>query len=216
MNIDFARQQMVEHQVRTSDVFDPTVLNVLGTVPREQFVAAGFESLAFADTELPIGHAQLMMTPQVEGKLLQSLAVLPSDSVLEIGTGSGFLTACLARLARSVTSIDIYDDFLAAARANLADCGISNFELGNMDATTALPAGEFDVIAVCGSIEVFDQRYAAALRPGGRLFVVIGAAPSMEALLVHRIDADNWQTTSLFETELDALINGTLPPQFSF
>jgi protein-L-isoaspartate(D-aspartate) O-methyltransferase len=216
MNIEFARQQMVAQQVRTWDVFDDAVLSVLAAVPREQFVAAGFESLAFADTELPIGHGQFMMTPVVEGRLLQALAIRPSDTVLEIGTGSGFLTACLARLSRAVTSIDIYEDFLEAATANLVDTGIGNFELDSMDATQALPDGEFDAIAVTGSIEVFDQRYAMALRPGGRLFVVVGKAPSMDALLVQRGNGNDWQTSTLFETRLAALSNAALPPQFDF
>lgn len=216
MNIEFARQQMVEHQVRTWDVFDAAVLNAISTVPREQFVAPGYEALAFADTSLPIGHGQFMMTPNVEGRLLQALAVRPSDIALEIGTGSGFVTACLARLAHAVTSIDIYDDFLETASANLADSGISNFELSNMDAMKALPDGEFDVIAVGGSIAVFDQRFATALRPGGRLFIIVGTAPTMEARLVERVDTERWQSTVLFETEVSALINGALPPQFTF
>jgi protein-L-isoaspartate(D-aspartate) O-methyltransferase len=216
MNIERARQQMVKQQIRTWDVFDADVLSVLGSVPREQFVRAGFESLAFAETELPIGHGQVMMTPNLEGRLLQALAVEASDSVLEIGTGSGFLTACLARLGSAVTSVDIYEEFLATARANLADSGIGNFELHKMDATQQLPDGTFDVIAVTGSVEVFDPRYAQALKPGGRLFVVVGKAPSMEALLVRRTDDNDWHRSSLFETVLPPLINGTLPPQFSF
>ncbi|MDH5303503.1 MAG: protein-L-isoaspartate O-methyltransferase [Gammaproteobacteria bacterium] len=216
MNIDFARQQMVEQQVRTCDVFDAGVLSVLASVPREQFVPAGFEALAFADTELPIGHNQYMMTPVVEGRVLQALAVQASDNVLEVGTGSGFLTACLARLAASVTSLDIYDDFLESAAANLADSGIGNFELLNLDATQALPDGTFDVIAVTGSIGVYDPRYAMALSPGGRLFVVVGAASPMEALLVRRQAETDWHTTSLFETHLPALVNGAQLPQFCF
>jgi protein-L-isoaspartate(D-aspartate) O-methyltransferase len=216
MNIDFARQQMVEQQIRTSDVLDATVLKVFSSVPREQFVATGFEALAFADTELPIGHGQFMMTPVVEGRALQALAVQPRDNVLEIGTGSGFLTACLARLSNTVTSLDIYDDFLEAAAANLADSGISNFELFNMDATQDLPDAEFDAIAVTGSVQVYDPRYAMALRPGGRLFIVVGTASSMEAMLVQRLADGDWRTSSLFETRLPALVNGTLPPQFSF
>lgn len=207
---------MVEQQVRTWDVFDATILNVLSAVPREQFVAAGFERLAFAETDLPIGHGQLMMTPNVEGRLLQALDIQASDAVLEVGTGSGFLTACLATLAKSVCSIDIHDDFLESAAANLADCGISNFELQKMDATQQLPDGTFDAIAVTGSIEVFDSRYLMALKPSGRLFVVVGTAPIMEALLVVRSSDEDWSTTRIFETELPALVNGTLPPQFSF
>lgn len=207
---------MVEQQVRTWDVFDATILNVLSEVPREQFVAAGYEPLAFAETELPIGHGQLMMTPNVEGRLLQALDIQASDAVLEVGTGSGFLTACLATLAKSVSSIDIHDDFLESAAANLADSGIGNFELQNMDATQQIPDGTFDAIAITGSIEVFDSRYLMALKPGGRLFVVVGTAPIMEALLVVRSSDADWRTSKIFETELPALVNGTLPPQFSF
>ncbi len=124
MNIELARQQMVQQQVRTWDVFDTAILSVLSSVPREQFVPAGLESLAFAETELPLPHGQLMMTPNVEGRMLQALDIKPSDKVLEIGTGSGFITACLARLAKSVTSIDLYEDFQKTAAADLADSGI--------------------------------------------------------------------------------------------
>ena len=216
MNIELARQQMVQHQVRTVEVFDDAVLQVLGSVPREQFVPAGMEALAFAETELPLGNGQVMMSPNLEGRMLQSLAIKPSDAVLEVGTGSGFVTACLARLAASVVSIDLFEDFQASAAANLEDSGINNYELHIMDATQQLPDGEFDVIAVTGSIEVFDPRYVMALKPNGKLFVVVGNAPNMEARLITRSGDNDWHTTSLFETELPALINGRLPPQFSF
>ena len=216
MNIELARQQMVQQQVRTWDVFDPAVLKVLSTVPREQFVPAGLEALAFAETELPLRHGQLMMTPNVEGRMLQALDIKPSDKALEIGTGSGFVTACLARLANSVTSIDLYADFQDTAAADLADTGISNFDLQVMDATQQLPDGKFDVIAVTGSIETFDPRFVMALEDGGRLFAVVGSAPNMDARLVRRIGENDWRTTSLFETKLPALVNAGLPPQFSF
>ena len=216
MNIELARQQMVQQQVRTVDVFDARILNVLSQVPREQFVPTGLEPLAFAETELPLGHGQTMMAPNVEGRMLQALEIQPTDKALEIGTGSGFITACLARLSNFVTSIDIYEDFQAAATANLDDSGITNFELQIMDATRELPDGEFDVIAVTGSVEVFDPRFVMALKPGGRLFIVVGTAPNMEARLVVRTGENDWQTRSLFETELRPLVNGGLPPQFSF
>ena len=216
MNTDFARRQMVTQQVRTWDVSSAAILEILSEVPREQYVAAGFEPLAFAETELPIGHGQSMMTPNVEGRLLQSLALKSSDSVLEIGTGSGFLTACLARLSNSVTSIDIHQDFLDATAANLEDTGISNFELFKMDATRELPDGEFDAIAITGSVEVFDPRYVLALKNGGRLFVVVGKSPTMEARLILRTGENDWITNSLFETCLPPLVNAALPPQFSF
>jgi len=216
MNIELARLQMVQQQVRTWDVFDAAILRVLSTVPREQFVPAGLEALAFAETELPLRHGQLMMTPNIEGRMLQALDIKPSDIALEIGTGSGFITACLAKLAKSVTSIDLYEDFQEAAAANLEDSGISNFDLQVMDATQQLPDGKYDVIAVTGSIEAFDPRFVMALTDGGRLFAVVGSAPNMEARLVQRIGENDWQTSSLFETELPALVNAELPPKFSF
>jgi len=216
MNTDFARQQMVEQQVRAWDVLDLDILDVLKNVPREQFVPAGFESLAFADTEIPIGHGQSMMTPTIEGRVLQALGLKPEEVVLEIGTGTGFLAACIARLAASVTSIDIYDDFLEKAAANLEDTGIDNVELAQMDATQELPDGYFDAIAVTGSIQAFDPRLVMALKPEGRLFVVVGDAPVMEARLVQRTGDNEWQAKVWFETDLTPLVNGALPPQFSF
>ena len=216
MNTDFARQQMVEQQVRAWDVLDADTLNVLKEVPREQFVPAGFEDLAFADTEIPIGHGQAMMTPTLEGRVLQALEPDSAASVLEIGTGSGFLAACLARLASRVTSVDIHQDFLKTAAVNLEDSGINNVELVKMDATQQLPEEQFDAIAVTGSIQNFDPRFVMALKPEGRLFVVVGEPPVMEARLVRRTSESEWQTTTLFETRLRPLVNGSMPPQFLF
>jgi protein-L-isoaspartate(D-aspartate) O-methyltransferase len=216
MNTDFARQQMIEQQVRAWDVLDVTVLNALKEVRREHFVAEEFEALAFADSEIPIGHGQMMMTPTVEGRVLQALGLAGGEKVLEIGTGSGFLTAVLATLSTHVTSIDIYDDFLDVAKGRLAENHIENVELLKMDGTKELPGGGFDAIAVTGSIQSFDTRLVDALNPGGRLFVIVGDAPAMAATLVTRFDEDNWQSDTLFETELAPLINGALPPQFSF
>ncbi len=216
MNSNFARQQMVEQQVRAWDVLNPSILEVLKTVPREQFVPAGFEALAFADTEIPIGHGQSMMTPTVEGRALQAVRLESSDNVLEIGTGTGFLTACLARLACSVTSIEIHEDFLKTASANLEDSGIRDVELLAMDATQELPDEHYDAIVVTGSIQIFDPRFVMALNPGGRLFVVVGNAPVMNACLIRRTGDTDWLTEGLFETELTPLVNGQLPPQFSF
>ena len=216
MNTDFARRQMVDQQVRAWEVLDTDILDVLKNVPREQFVPAGFESLAFADTEIPIGHGQSMMTPTIEGRVLQALRLKPEDTVLEIGTGTGFLAACVARLAGSVTSIDIHDDFLEKAAANLEDTGIDNVKLMNLDATREIPDNHFDAIAVTGSIQTFDSRFIKALKQEGRLFVVVGDAPVMEARLVQKKGDNEWQTDVLFETNLTPLANATLPPQFSF
>jgi protein-L-isoaspartate(D-aspartate) O-methyltransferase len=216
MDTDFARQQMVDQQVRAWDVLHPDVLQVLKNIPREQFVPTGYEALAFADTEIPIGHGQFMMTPTLEGRLLQALKPTSSDKVLEIGTGSGFLAACLARLSDSVTSVDIHDDFLAAAKVNLEDTGIGNVTLLSMDAMQKLPDEKFDVVAITGSIEDFDPRFVDALNPGGRLFVVVGTGPAMDARLVTRTGDNDWQSESLFETVLAPLVNGSKPPQFLF
>jgi len=216
MDTDFARQQMVDQQVRAWDVLRPDVLQVLKNVPREQFVPTGYEALAFADAEIPIGHGQFMMTPTLEGRMLQALEPTSSDRVLEIGTGSGFLAACLARLSDSVTSVDIHDDFLEAAKVNLEDSGIGNVTLLSMDAMQELPDQKFDAVAVTGSIEDFDPRFVDALNPGGRLFVVVGAGPAMDARLVTRTGDNDWQSESLFETVLEPLVNGSKPPQFLF
>lgn len=214
MNIDFARQQMIDHQVRAWTVLDAAVLDVLSAVPREAFVPDAYESLAFADIAIPLGHGEFMMTPTVEGRVLQSLDLQANERVLEIGTGSGFLAACLAKLAGSVTSVDIHEDFVRDAARKLA--GIDSVDLRVMDATRELPGDRFDAIAVTGSIETFDRRFVDALRPGGRLFVVVGTPPVMEARLVRRAGDTDWSSETLFETRLAPLVHGTLPPQFVF
>ena len=216
MNIDFARQQMIDQQVRAWTVLESSVLEVLTATPRELFVPQDYESLAFADMEIPLGHDQSMMTPTVEGRVLQALELDGSESVLEIGTGSGFLTACLASLGSSVTSIDIYEDFVDRAAGLLRNSDVRNVRLMTMDATQELPDEQFDAIAVTGSIERLDQRFVDALLPGGRLFVVVGSPPVMDARLVRRTGDNDWHSESLFETQLAPLVNGTLPPQFSF
>ncbi|MGB5164592.1 MAG: protein-L-isoaspartate O-methyltransferase [Woeseiaceae bacterium] len=216
MNIDFARTQMIEQQVRAWDVFDPDVLQALKTVPREQFVPDRYRSLAFADVEIPIGHHEVMLTPTFAGRILQALELDGTEAVLDVGTGSGFLAACLATLADTVTSIDIHDDFLQLAARNLDSAGIENVDLVKMDATAELPGGGFDAIAVTGSIEDFDPRFVDALVPGGKLFIVVGKAPLMEARVVERTGDNDWRSTTIFETSLRPLLHGSRPPQFIF
>ena len=216
MNTDFARLQMVNQQVRGWNVYDEKVLDMLRALPRERFVPEGFEQFAFADTEVPIGHGQHMMSPTIEGRVLQALGLTGDEQVLEVGTGSGFMTACLANLAAHVTSIDIFDDFLESAAWKLESCGISNVELHEMDAMRELPDIHFDAIAITGSIQRFDPRFLEILKPKGRLFVVEGDAPAMEAKLVERLDGDDWHALSLFETTLAPLVHGALPRRFAF
>lgn len=216
MNIDYARRQMIDQQVRAWTILDAPVLETLAATEREHFVPPGYESLAFADMEIPLGHGQAMMTPTIEGRVLQALELQGDENVLEIGTGSGFLTACLASLAQSVTSVDLYAEFVERAGTTLEDAGIDNVKLLTMDATQELPPGRFDVIVITGSIATLDQRYVDALQPDGRLFVIIGEPPVMEARLIRRTGDHDWDSETLFETTLDPLVNGGLPPQFSF
>ena len=216
MDTDYARLQMVNQQVRGWNVYDERVLDMLRELPREAFVPTGFEHLAFADLAIPLGHGETMMTPTIEGRLLQALGLRGDENVLEIGTGSGFMTACLARLAAQVTSIDIYDDFVESAQEKMSQVGIDNVDIARMDATQELPAAQFDAIAVTGSIQVFDPRFVDALTDHGRLFVVVGDSPAMEAKLIERTGEHDWKTISLFETDLRPLVHGALPPQFTF
>jgi protein-L-isoaspartate(D-aspartate) O-methyltransferase len=216
MNTEFARRQMVEQQIRTFEVSATGVLEVLGELPREDFVPPGFRDLAFADVQIPLKHGRFMMTPTVEGRLLQLLALRRDDHVLEIGSGSGFLCACLARLARSVVSVDIFQDFSEGAAAILRNLGIDNVTLKTMDATRELPEGKFDAIAVTASCPIFDDRFFAALNPGGRLFVITGSSPVMEAQLVVKGPAGEQQVTSVFETDVKPLINAKTPSAFHF
>jgi len=207
---------MIEQQVRAWEVLDENVLDGLREVQRELFVPDEFKKLAFADTDIPIGHGEKMMTPTIEGRVLQALELAGGESVLEIGTGSGFLTACLATLSTHVTSIDLYEDFISQAQQRLADASIENADLLQMDGTLELPEGSFDAIAVTGSMQTLDERLVQALNPGGRLFIVIGDSPAMSAIRITRMDDDEWQSDTLFETDLAPLVNGALPPQFSF
>jgi protein-L-isoaspartate(D-aspartate) O-methyltransferase len=214
MNIDFARRQMVEQQIRAWEVSDSRVLDVLSELPREEFVPPGYEALAFADTSIPLAHGQRMFTPTLEGRLLQSLGLSPADDVFEVGTGSGFLTACLARLSGTVTSIDLFADFIEAAERRLKSLDIGNTTLIRMDAMQALPQGPFDAIAVGGSLPVFDSRFLDLLKPGGRLFVVVGSGPIMDAQLI--VHENGPRVTSLFETRVQALCHAPVPPAFDF
>jgi len=216
INIESARQQMVEQQVRTWDVFDSDVLATIGVVERDRYVPAELQHCAYADVEIPLPHGQCMLRPSIVGRILQALDVQPGDDVLEVGTGTGYLTHCLSRHAASVISIDIHDDFIRAAQARLADADVTNVTLHCMDATAALPEGLFDAIAVTGAIDTLDHRYIAALKPGGRLFVVTGSSPVMTAHLVTVGEDGKAEDRELFETDIPPLVSGPRRPVFSF
>lgn len=217
MNIEQARFNMLQQQIRPWDVVDDRVIGVMQEIPREHFVPNNYQQLAFSDTEIPLGHDQYMMEPKIEARMLQALAIKSSDRILEIGTGSGFVTACLASLGAKVVSVDIHSDFVESAREKLAALSISNVDLHTADAVQdAIPGSPFDVIAITASLPEPTDRFAHMLEPGGRLFSIVGDGEMMDVQLVTRVNGGNWKTESLFETHVAAMINATRTPEFSF
>jgi protein-L-isoaspartate(D-aspartate) O-methyltransferase len=214
MNFEVARAQMLGQQIRAWEVLDDRVLRALEQTPRERFVPEEYRDLAFADTEIPLAHGQSMLAPKIEGRLLQALQIEPIDDVLEVGTGSGFLAAALARLAQRVVSVDIFPEFIAAARTKLATENLRNVELRTADALSLELPGRFDAIAVTGSVPELDDYFIRMLRPMGRLFVVVGRAPVMEARLITLNANGDSASESLFETVLIPLVNAERPEPF--
>lgn len=217
MDLDTARFNMIEQQIRPWEVLDQRVLDLIAEVPREAFVPEAFQALAFADIQIPLPHGQVMMTPKVEARMLQALAIEAEDRILEIGTGSGYVTALLARSGRQVISVEYFPDLSAAAGEKLNRQGIYNVRLEVGDASKGWPAlGPYDVIAVTGSVPVLDVALQEQLAPRGRLFVVVGQAPVMEARLITRVGEGQWACESLFETVLPPLIGIPRPSAFHF
>ena len=214
MNFEVARTQMLGQQLRAWEVLDDRVLRAFAETPRENFVPKDYRDLAFADAEIPLGHGQNMLAPKVEGRVLQALQIEPIDDVLVVGTGSGYLTACIARLAKHVTSVDIFPDLIAAAEPKIAACGLRNVELKVADAFDLPYRARFDAIAVTGSVPELDEYFSGMLRPQGRLFVVVGRGPAMEAQLITLQPDGTTTTDSLFETVLAPLINAERPEPF--
>ena len=205
MPIDFelARHAMIEQQIRTWEVIDPRVLDMLGRVRREDFVPPRFRKVAFTDVEIPLEHGEFMMKPIVEGRMLQALALEPHHEVLEVGTGTGFVAACLCELAHSVTSIDIHADFVERAAARLGSMSCARFEVA--DALSYEPGRQFDAVAITAAVAEIPSRFRDWVRPGGRLFVVRGQSPVQEAMLLTRREDGGWDDESLFETDLHYL-----------
>jgi protein-L-isoaspartate(D-aspartate) O-methyltransferase len=208
-----ARELMVEQQIRPWDVLSPRVLDVLSAMPREQFMPPAHRTLAYADLALPLPHGGFTLKPVVEGRILQALDPAAHENVLEIGTGSGFLAACLARLAREVVSLERHPDVADAARAALASQGITNARVETADAFTWQNDRRFDVICVGGAVAQIPPRFLEWLQPGGRMFVVQGRSPAMEAMLV-RNDVNGIHRESLFETDVPYLAGAAPVPVF--
>jgi protein-L-isoaspartate(D-aspartate) O-methyltransferase len=197
-------------------VLDARVLETLRQVPRDAFVAPQHRFLAFADVEIPLPRGQHMLRPSVVGRLLQALALTGVERVLEIGTGSGFVTACLRVGGASVRSLEIFPEAAELARANIAALGQRDVEIVTQDAARLDSDARYDAIALTASLPVPDERFQRQLAVGGRLFVVVGEPPVMEARLIRRISEDAWGMESLFETVIDPLVHATRPQGFVF
>lgn len=215
MDFEKARFNMVEQQVRPWEVLNQRVLDMLLETPREDYVPPAYRKLAFADTRIPLDDGQVMMPPREEARLIQMLDLDGDEHVLEIGTGSGYLTALLARAAHRVTSVEISATLHRQAAEKLDAHGVHNVDLLLDDGLLGWPReSPYDAIAVTGSMPRLEKHFQHQLKPGGRLFVVVGHPPAMEALLITRVGADDWSRESHFETVLPPLVGARRPEQF--
>lgn len=215
LNFEEARFNMVEQQVRPWEVLNHNILDLMMDVPREAFVPEAYQHLAFADIHVPLAHDQVMMAPKQEGRVLQTLTLKNTDRVLEIGTGSGYLTALLGRLVNHVDSVDIYDTFTKATEAALKAHNITNVDLSTGDAVNGWNKDtQYDAIVLTGSLPVFNAQFQEQLTVGGRLFIIVGEPPIMEARLITRVSEQEWIEDSVFETSIPALVGAPLPRRF--
>lgn len=211
-----AREQMIENQVRAWDVLDGRVLDALRKVPRDAFVPPQYRFLAYADAEVPLPGGQHMLRPSVVGRLLQALELTGVERVLEVGAGSGFVTACLRATGSAVHSIEILPELADLARRNVATLGLRDIEIVAGNAMRYQAPSRYEAIAVTASLPVYDKRFQDLLTVGGRLFVVTGEAPVMEAQLIRRVAENAWTVEDLFETVIDPLLEVTRPAEFVF
>lgn len=212
-----ARHNMVNNQIKTWDVFDPKILTLFEETPREDYVPAGFEDVAYADTSLPTGHGHSMLPPREQARLLQALNIQSSDRALEIGTGTGYVTSMLAKLSHTLVTVDIDAERSKAAAARLAIVKQPNIVFKVGDGSQGWTQdGTFDVIAILGSVEKLAPSYLTQLNVGGRLFAIIGNDPTMEATLVTRLSEQDWRYEVLFETVAPCLVNGRVKADFVF
>ena len=210
------REQMIEQQVRAWDVLNERVLQILREVPRDRFTPEQQRFRAYADAEVPLPHGQHMLRPSVAGRLLQALELTGAEHVLEVGTGSGFITACLRTAAAKVRSVEIFPALADMARRNLDASGLRDVDIVTADALQLDTGTRYGAIAITGSLPVYDDRFERQLEIGGRLFVVVGEPPVMEARLIRRTGEASWSSESLFETVIDPLVNARRLPEFRF
>ena len=217
MLTEVAREQMVEQQVRAADVLDERILETLRAIPRERFVPERWRELAFADCELPLLCNKHMLRPMVIGQILRAVDIRGGEEVLEIGTGSGYLSACLARLGARVRSLELHPELAEFARNNLrAGAPSAAVEVVAADGMQVADLARYDAIVLTGSLPLYQPRFEQALRPGGRLFAVVGSDAPQQARLVRRVGERDWTHEPLFETSIEALENAPRPPTFGF
>jgi protein-L-isoaspartate(D-aspartate) O-methyltransferase len=215
-DVEHARFNMVEQQIRPWEVLDQQVLDLLFRVHREDYVPPAYRMLAFADMEIPLGHGENMLTPKIEARTLQELHIKPSDRVLEVGTGSGYLTALLSHRAAHVVSVEINPALAAFGRANVERHGADNVTLEIGDAARGWPAhAPYDAIVLTGSTPLLPPSFVEQLARGGRLFAVVGEAPAMTARIIVS-SGTGWRSTTLFETVISPLVNAERPSRFRF
>ncbi|MFA5960744.1 MAG: protein-L-isoaspartate O-methyltransferase [Tatlockia sp.] len=212
-----AKINMVKQQLRTGNVLNETILSLFDTIPRDAFVPHGFKDFAYSDLQIPLAHGQRMMSPLEEGILLQELALQGHEVVLEVGTGSGFLTAMLSRLCRKVISIDYFEEFTVRAAKSLSEHHCTNVELITGDASAGwLDKAPYDVIVFTGALESLSQTQRLQILPGGKLFAIIGKKFAMQGQLHHLSHEGVWNAEVLFETSLPPLIDKLKPKDFDF
>ena len=217
MNIEQARFNMVEQQIRPWNVLDADVLSLLSVVKREDFVPVAYKAMAFTDMEIPLGHGQCMLAPRVEARLLQDIAAKKHEKVLEIGAGSGYMAALLAHRAQHVVALEINPELAAMARTNLAKAGIHNAEVQLLDGSKGAPAeAPFDAIVLNGSVAEVPPALLAQLKVGGRLIAVVGNEPMMYTTLITRTSETDFKARQLWDTVIPRLLNFTEPSQFKF
>lgn len=217
VNLEVARRQMVEQQVRGWSVLDPDVIRVMAKLPRERYTPERYRNLAYADSTIPIGRGEIMLQPSVHGRILQAVQVQEGERVLEVGTGTGYLAACLAALGGRVRSVDVHEDFVRAARETLAAENFGQVEVAQEDAHALAPEGpEWDVIVVTGSLPVPEPSFPRRLAQNGRLLWIIGEEPAMRVELVTRVDKEEWRYEGQFETVVPALAGAVPPRRFEF
>ncbi len=217
MNFEQARFNMVEQQIRTWNVLDTAILQALSRLPRERFVPAAYQSLAYTDTEIPLGHDQIMLPPRVDARLAHDLGLSGTETVLEIGTGHGYLTALLAQRSHRVISLEIVPELAAQARVNLAQAGIGNAEVRVGDGAALAPAeGPFDAIVLGGSVSEIPQPLLNQLKVGGKLLAIVGEEPVMQTTLVTRTSTQQWSSRALWDTVAPRMQGFAQPSRFKF